>query len=67
MKKRKIKVIPYGKWWEYLLRLKFRMAYYAIFGMFRRDGPLGSPLILDNWGLTIHIPDNPDATISTQD
>lgn len=63
--KYKYKVIPYGKWWEHLLRFNFRMAYYAIFGMFKRNGPLGSPLILDNWGLTIHIPGKENDPTST--
>lgn len=46
----KFKIVPYGKWWQHLLRGNFRMAYRAIFG-WKRDGAYGSPLILDNWGI----------------
>ena len=46
----KFKVVPYGKWWQHLLRGRLYMAYRAIFG-WKRKGAYGSPLILDDWGI----------------
>ena len=43
---------PYGKWWQHLLRLDFYMMFRAIFG-WKRKGPYGSAMMLDNLGLVI--------------
>ena len=53
MKRTTYKVIPYGKWWEHLLRLNFYMAFRAILG-WKMKSPTYS-MVIDNPGLTIDL------------
>ena len=64
MNKTTYKLIPYGKWWEYLLRLKFGMMYWAIFG--KKISAKRSPLILPQLGMTIYIPEREDPNATTR-
>ena len=43
------RVVPYGKWWQHLLKGKLSMAFRSLFGW--RMGARGSAQVLDNLGL----------------
>jgi hypothetical protein len=50
----KLRIIPYGKWWQHLLKLNLYMAYRAVFG-WKRAGSYHSSLILDNFGFRYEV------------
>lgn len=52
----KFKIVPYGKWWQHLLKGNLYMVYRALFG-WKRKGAYSSPLILNNFGVQFNMRD----------